>query len=222
MTDAETWISEARREAVTAIGEPGDWLTGSQRLDAWTESRRADTDPLDRARRSALSPAAVPDNHEASAHLPAAAVDVVHRVATDPGRLTQAWARERIAALGEETFTELVGLTAIVRCLDAFDIALGNEPHQPPPVAQGDPARVRPDDVGDVGAWVAQSTDKTLANVSRTLSLVPETNRAWRGLVNSHYSRNHQFLELEWSRALSRVQVEAVAARTTAELDCFY
>ncbi len=87
---------------------------------------------------------------------------------------------------------------------------------------EGDPARVRPDDVGDVGAWVAQSVDKALANVSRALSLVPVTNEAWRGLVNSHYSRGHEFLELAWDRALSRVQVEAVAARTTAELDCFY
>lgn len=222
MSDAETWIDEARRGAAKAVGAPGDWLTGPQRVDVWNESRRADSDPLDRARRSAVSPSAISEEHSASAHLPVAAVDVVHRVATDPGRLTGSWADDRIAALGEEVYTELVGLTAIVRCLDTFDAALGHEPPALPPAGDGDPACVRPTDVGDVGAWVAQSVDKTMANVSRTLSLVPVTNRAWRGLVNSHYSRNHEFLELTWSRALTRVQVEAVAARTTSELDCFY
>jgi hypothetical protein len=222
MRDVGTWIDEARREAAEAVSCPGDWLTGNDRLDVWREARRADCDPIDRARRAAVSPAAVADRHPASDHLPAAAVDVVHRVATDPGRLTRAWADERIAELGAETFTELVGLTAIVRCLDTFTVAVGDELLEPPPAVGGEPARRRPDDVGDVGAWVPQSVDKALANVSRTLSLVPVTNAAWRGLVNSHYSRGNEFLELTWDRGLTRVQVEAVAARTTAELDCFY
>lgn len=222
MRDVGSWIDEARREAAEAVARPGDWLTARERLDVWREARRADHDPIDRARRAAVSPAAVSDRHAASEHLPAAAVDVVHRVATDPGRLIRAWADERIDELGAETYTELVGLTAIVRCLDTFTVALGEEPAEPPPAVGGEPARYRPDDVGDVGAWVPQSVDKALANVSRTLSLVPETNRAWRGLVNSHYSRGEEFLDLSWNRALTRVQVEAVAARTTAELDCFY
>ncbi len=222
MRDVRTWIEEARREATEAVARPGDWLTAVERLDVWQESRRADDDPIDRARRAAVSPAAVSDRHPDSEHLSAAAVDVVHRVATDPGRLIRAWADERIAELGAETYTELVGLTAIVRCLDTFTVAVGHEPVEPPAAVPGEPARHRPDDVGDVGAWVPQSIDKTMANVSRTLSLVPETNQAWRALVNSHYSRGEEFLDLNWDRALTRVQVEAVAARTTAELDCFY
>ncbi|MDH4278937.1 MAG: hypothetical protein OEW83_12750, partial [Acidimicrobiia bacterium] len=222
MRDVRTWIDEARREAAEAVARPGDWLTADERLDVWREARRADHDPIDRARRAAISPAALADRHPASDHLPAAAVDVVHRVATDPGRLSRAWADERIVELGVETYTELVGLTAIVRCLDTFAEALGVERLEPPSAADGEPVRRRPDDVGDVGAWVPQSVDKTLANVSRALSFVPETNEVWRGLVNSHYSRGHEFLELTWDRGLTRVQVEAVAARTTAELDCFY
>ncbi len=216
------WIESARASTTEAVARPGDWLTGEQRVDVWAESRRADHHPLDRARRQAISPSAVDGEHEATALLPAAAVDVVHRVATDPGRLTRSWADERISQLGVGPYTELVGLTSIVRCLDTFTRAVGTMPEQIPSPQAGAPAGVHSDDVGDVGAWVPQSVDKTLANVSRALSLVPETNRAWRDLVNSHYSRGAQFLELEWDRALSRVQVEAVAARTTAELDCFY
>ena len=222
MRDVATWIDETRREAIDAIARPGDWLTGAERLDVRRESQRADHDPIDRARRAAISPAAVTDEHPASEHLPAAAVDVVHRVATDPGRLTRTWADDRINEIGAETYTELVGLTAIVRCLDTFAVAAGVPGPEPAGPVDGEPAGRRPDDVGDIGAWVPQSVDKALANVSRALSLVPETNRIWRGLVNSHYSRNHEFLELSWDRALTRVQVEAVAARTTAELDCFY
>ena len=79
-----------------------------------------------------------------------------------------------------------------------------------------------PDDVGDVGAWVAQTTGNTMANVSRSLSLVPQTNRVWVGMVQAMYSRGSEFLDLEWNRALSRPQVELVAARSTAELECFY
>jgi len=95
---------------------------------------------------------------------------------------------------------------------------LGNLPS---PVA-GDPIKERPVDVGDVGAWVPQTVDKARANVSRALSLVPRTNEIWRTVVDSHYSRGQQFMKLAWDRALSRVQVEAVAARTTIALDCFY
>jgi len=52
---------------------------------------------------------------------------------------------------------------------------------------------------------------------------VPVTNRAWRGLSNGLYSRGEGFMDLRWDdRALNRPQAELVAARTTAELECFY
>ena len=210
------------RQATAALAGPGDWLTGAQRLDAWREYRDSRTNLLDRARLEALSPAAVDGAHGPTEHLPAAAVEVVHRVASDPGRLTRAWADASIAELGEETYTELVGVTAIASVLDHFDEAIhGSVPDLPEPVL-GDPARVRPDDVGIVGAWVAQTIDKTRANVSRTLSLVPETNSTWRILVDSHYSRGAEFFSVDWTRALSRPQVELVAARITALNECFY
>ena len=84
----------------------------------------------------------------------------------------------------------------------------------------GTPARDRPDDVGDVGAWVAQTTGETRANVSRTLSLVPITNEPWRQLVDSHYSRGAEFMAKQWDRALSRPQVEMIASRTTSLNEC--
>lgn len=200
----------------------GDWLTGTQRVAVWHEVRDAATNPLDHERKRALSPTGVPGEHAATAELSADAVEVVHRVASDPGRLTRSWADERIAALGAATYTELVGVTAIAKALDTFAAATGQGDRALPTPRPGEPAGEVPDDVGDVGAWVPQTLGPTLANVSRTLSGVPVTNATWRSLVNSHYSRGREFAELAWDRALSRPQIELVAARVTALSECFY
>jgi hypothetical protein len=54
------------------------------------------------------------------------------------------------------------------------------------------------------------------------LSFVPEDNSRRMGIVTSMYSGRH-FEEMVWRhRALSRPQVELVAARTSAVNECFY
>ncbi len=218
----ETQLRHERDTAAQRISEPGDWLSGEQRLAAWAQARDAASNPLDLARLAALSPEAVPGSHEATSALSAAAVEVVHRVASDPGRLTRSWADRLIDQLGEERYTELVGVTAIVTVLDCFDRIMGLQTRALPAPVDGEPTGVRPQGVGDVGAWVSQSLAKANANVSRTLSLVPTTEGPWRSLVTSHYSRGPEFFKLDWDRALSRPQVELVAARTTALNECFY
>jgi len=219
---ANAEIAASREQARAALAGPGDWLTGAQRVDGWHEVRDAATNRLDRERKQALSPASVAGEHDATAELSSAAVEVVHRVASDPGRLTRAWAEKHIDALGAPMYTELVGVTAIAAVLDTFDLASGAGRRELPEPVEGAPARIVPPDVGDVGAWIPQKLGPTMANVSRTLSGVPETNAAWRSLVDSHYSRGREFAELTWNRALSRPQTELVAARVTALSECFY
>ena len=63
---------------------------------------------------------------------------------------------------------------------------------------------------------------KALANVSRALSLVPRTNATWRALVTESYSRGPEMLELTWERALTRPQIELVAAQVSLLQECFY
>lgn len=217
-----TSIAEAQQAAIRAVAQPGDWLAGAQRIDVWRQARDAATNELDQRRRAALSPSAVSGTHGPTEHLAAAAVEVAHRVASDPGRLTRAWAQQQIAELGEEVYTEIVGLTAIVSVVDRYHHAIGDPLPDLPAAQPGEPRRVRPGDVGDIGAWVAQSTGPTRANVSRTLSLVPQTNVTWRELVDSHYSHGPEFMDTVWSRPLSRPAVELVASRTTALNECFY
>lgn len=211
-------LSRARLE----LGQPGDWLSGRQRVEVWTQVRRSWSNPLDIARRSSLSPFAVDGAHRASGTLDETMVEVVHRVASDPGRLTRSWADDQIARIGEETYTELVGVTAMATVLDTATMALGRPQSALPDPQSGEPLRIRPRGVGDIGAWVSQELEKTRANVSRTLSLVPETHGTWRMLVNDLYSRGNEFFDLAWDRALSRPQVELLAARTTVLSECFY
>ena len=215
-------LKTVRNDTSLALAAAGDWLYGRQRVAAWSEVRRAATDPLDRARRAAVSPFAVEGDHSATEDLPAAAVEVVHRLASDPGRLSRAWAQKAVADLGEEVYTELVAVASIATVVDRFDLVMGDPLRSLPDPVDGEPARVRPDGMGDVGAWVSQSLDKQRANVSRAVSLVPETEAVWRSVVDSHYSRGGDFVNLNWERALSRPQVELVAARTTALNECFY
>ncbi|MDA3039226.1 MAG: alkylhydroperoxidase-related (seleno)protein [Actinomycetota bacterium] len=212
----------ARVAARSGLAAAGEWLSGAERIEAWQHVRDAESNELDQARLAALSPTAVEGRHGPGRLLNGTDVEVVHRVASDPGRLTRSWAEEAIADIGEERYTELVAVVSVARVLDRFDDAIGDPRSPLPAPIEGEPTRVRPDDVGDVGAWVSQSLAPALANVSRTFSLVPTTNRLWRGLVDSHYSRGPQFLEWVWHRALSRPQVELVAARTTSLNECFY
>ena len=215
-------ISESVEQAAASLVAPGDWLTGEQRRAAALEARDARTNELDRQRREAISPNAIEGGHEATDVLSAQAMEVVHRVASDPGRLSRSWAEEMMADLGEEVYTELVGIAAVTATVDMFAWATSDGDYDLGSAVDGAPAEQRPDDVGDVGAWVSQTVGQGMANVSRSLSLVPVTNDGWWVLVQAMYSRGAGFLDLEWKRALSRPQVELVAARTTAELECFY
>lgn len=215
-------LLRARQLARNGLADAGDWTTGAERVAAWQHVRRSQSSELDQQRREAISPYAVEGQHAPDADLSATDVDVVHRVASDPGRLTRAWADKAIAEMGEERYTELVAVTAVAKTLDAFDEVLGVPPQNLPSARSSKPTRKRPDDMGDVGAWVSQSTGPTRANVSRTFSLVPTTNALWRQLVDSHYSRGAEFMQVMWERALTRPQTELVAARTTAGNECFY
>ncbi len=220
--DVAAELAAVRRETGERLAAAGDWLTGVQRAEVWDEVRGAAHHPLDIARREALTPAAVDGAHQPTANLSATAVEVVHRLATDSGRLSRSWAELAMGELGEETYTELVGVTAMAAALDRLDLLLDDGLSPRPTSVDGEPRRLRPDGVGDVGAWVSQTVEKQRANVSRALSLVPVTNATWRPLVNLCYSRGDEFSRLRWDRHLNRPQVELVAARTTAHNECFY
>jgi len=215
-------VASLHAHVLAELASPGDWWDARSRQAAIEEARAARSCGLCRARLAAVSPEAVAERHRSHDGLSEAAVEVIHRVVNDPGRLTRRWADSQVDALGDAVYAELVAVTAIIVAIDMYARSIGASPPMLGEPVDGPPARERPAGLGDVGAWIPMTEQKALANVSRALSLVPRTNTTWRTLVNDSYSRGPQMVALTWERALSRPQVELIAARVSQLNECFY
>ena len=86
--------------------------------------------------------------------LPAPAVEAVWRVAIDAHRLDLVWCRSVVEALGDARYVELVSVVVYLTAIDVFAEALGVALEPLPDPLEGEPGRVRPDGVGEMGAWV--------------------------------------------------------------------
>ena len=84
-------LAAAQARAWERIARPGAWWDGAQRVAIAAETRNAALCGLCRTRKAALSPSIVEGAHDSLGALPDTVVEVVHRVATDPGRLSKTW-----------------------------------------------------------------------------------------------------------------------------------
>jgi hypothetical protein len=216
-------LPAAQARAWQRIAAPGTWWTGAERVAIAAETRAAARCPLCRERKAALSPAAATGRHASESRLPAPAIEAVHRLATDPARLSKRWFEALLAqGLSDAAYVEIVGVVSTVINIDGFCRALGVAPHALPAPAPGEPSRVRPTDVGDQGAWVPMSPGM-FGNVLRALSLVPAEVFNLRDLSGAHYLDMARLTELgETGRALDRPQMELLAGRVSALRECFY
>jgi alkylhydroperoxidase family enzyme len=231
-------LTDAHQALWAHIAAPGNWWTGAERVAAVAAARAAQTCPLCCARRDALSPNAVPGRHASAGALPDAAVDVVHRVRADPGRLSRAWYEHvRAAGVDDGAYVELVGLVALSAGVDDFARALGTAPPPLPAPQPGAPSHYRPAGAKDNGAWVPTiaAADATggeaelyggaplVPNIGSALSLVPEAARQLRRLSAAHYMAIEHVPDPGYQcGALDRLQMELVAARVSALNQCFY
>lgn len=219
------------------IGGPGDWWTGSERVDIVAESRIAEACSLCAERKEALSPYAIAAKHAPARGLSAIAVDAIHRIVTDPGRLSSQWFEEcQEAGMAPAQIIELGGIVSTVTLADTLARAL-DQPLLPlPAVRPGEPARKLPAGLEVRGAWApmvppenAEGIMKTMYegvaeragfvfNVVRALSSAPS---AW-SLFLQTFLPNYATSGPMPDRALSRVQVELLASATSAYNDCFY
>ena len=219
---ANDGLAEVHRSVWDRIGRCGTWWTGEERVAIVAEARQALTCELCIERSEVLSPMMIEGDHESVSDLPSAAIDLIHRLTTDPGRLSREWAVEIMDILGEEAYVEIATIVSLQSVIDSYSRCLGLPLRTLPIAGTGIPSCERPEGVGDVGAWVSQTTNKELANVSRAASLVPETESLWREIVQAHYSRGPEFANLIWDRDLSRPQVELLASTVSALNECFY
>lgn len=231
-------LLEAHRRAWHAIASPGTWLDGARRVAVAAEIRHArEHCATCREMKEALSPAAYRGRHSTTGTLQSAAVELIHRLVNDSGRLSEAWATSVVAeGLSEGEYVEITGLVAMVMMLDTCTLALGL-PDQPLPAPRpGAPTRYIPPGARRKAAWLpltepedAVPEDGPLypspkaGYIYRGLSLVPQSVRDYWAMANVHYLPGEHVYRFEHSiRAISRPQTEIIAARVSALHQCAY
>lgn len=231
-------LLSALETAWAQLAESGAWLTGAQRLTVAAEARNAWNCVLCRDRKAALSPYAIKGEHDHLGDLPDEWVDVIHRVTTDSGRLTQAWLNEKLdAGLGEDEFVEIVGVTIMTIAIDAFCDGIGKDIAPLPAPQPGTPPRARYAPATPGPGWIATTAPENagpeleahyvggrgMFNIVRSLTLVPTAASQLFGILDQLYMENPGMGELEGvDRSISRAQIEFLAARSSSIFGCFY
>ena len=230
-------LVEAHEHAWAAIAAPGTWLSGTQRVAVAAEIRAAFACAHCARIKAALSPYGVEGAHDSLGELPPAQVELIHRVVNDPGRLSERWTESVLArGVDEGTYVEIAGIVAMVMIMDTCHRALGLPLRALPVPAKGEPTRYRPPGAKKRAAWLSlvEPEDTVAADgpmypspkagyIYRGLSLVPQTLRDYWGLVNHHYLPPQFVYEFGSSiRAISRPQVEILAARVSSLHQCAY
>jgi alkylhydroperoxidase family enzyme len=219
------------------VRSPGCWWSGAERVAMVRTARGAAECRLCKERQAALSPNAVQGTHGSDGALPQNVVEVVHRVRSDPGRLSREWYERRLAAgLTDAAYVEIVGVVALSAGVDYFARALGVPPLALPEPKSGAPSGYRP--AGAVGgtAWVPMVEPEGalgpeaglyenaafVPNIMKALSLVPDEARALRRSSDTHYVPAERIPDPSARRVLDRMQMELVASRVSALNQCFY
>jgi len=230
-------LSDAIDRAWVHLASPGTWWTGADRLCMVAETRNALDCPLCRKRKAALSPYTVQGTHDSLGELPDVVVDVIHRLRTDAGRLTESWLLTVLdAGLTDAEYVEIVGVVATATALDTFDHALGL-PLRPLPQPQpGEPTRKRPANARVQIAWVPTVKPHDWlpgehnpysryggVHIQQALSLVPDTVAGFFDVDCELYLQQDQIRDFGTEyRAISHAQMELIAAKASHINGCFY
>ena len=228
------------RKTWDRIASAGCWWTGAERVAIATETRNARDCSFCRKRKSALSPNAVQGEHDSDHDVLAkAAVDTVHRIVTDQSRLSADWVKGLAdQGITDAHYIELLGIIVAVISIDSFHFAMGLPPEPLPEPKPGEPSSYRPCGLNAGDAWVPMLTSSTIAeaerdlfpplpqvpNVLRALSLVPDAVRSLTEQSGVYYLAPLDIADPTQSanRAISRQQMELVAARVSLLNECFY
>lgn len=235
--DVRSDLRDCHRFLLRHVVSPGTWWTGEERHAIAEASRQATACGLCRERKAALSPTAVRGRHDGGGRLPEGVVDVIHRIRTDPARLSREWFEGIVPAVLPDThYVELVGVVTMMAGMDNFARAIGVAPFTLPDAQPGEPSRHRPAGAKSGEAWVPMIAPEDavgpqddvypregfVPNIVRALSLVPDQVRALRVSSDAHYIPVPQIPDPSVRRSIDRMQMELVAARVSALNECFY
>ena len=233
-------LTESHGRVWAHLAAPGTWLSGGERVAVAVETRAAVHCELCRRRKEALSPASVKGEHAVAAEMPDARRELIHRLVTDPGRITRSWVHGLLdGGMDDCEYVEVAGLVSAVIVVDTFHVALGMQLRELPDAGSGEPTRRRPRtaeagegyvpmipvgglegdyaDLYDERAWVP--------NVHRAFSLVPDATRIADDLMQSHYFPYEQvsrYTDADHDYAIDKIQMELLASRVSMHNDCFY
>lgn len=218
-------LKDSHAASWTAIGAPGDFYTAQERIEFVRVAREAIECEFCRARKAALSPAAVDGDHNSGSHLPDVIVDMVHRLRTDPGRLTRSWFDAVTAQISQQAYVEIVSVVNSSVIIDTLHNALGLGVPPLPRPQSGRPKGTYNEHAVDDGAWVPiLAADRSMAdtgmprvpNIARSLGLVPSALDLFFNTFRPHYALKDIQL------SLSQAQAEFVASRVSSLNECFY
>jgi hypothetical protein len=232
-------VTAAQRRAWERLGRPGTWLTGAERIAVAAEARNASGCALCRERKEALSPRAVAGSHDHLGALAELEVEQIHRICSDPGRLSRAWHRGlRDGGVSEERYVEIVGVIGTVVVIDTFTKGLELDPWPLPSAQAGQPSRRRPPAARRQMAWVSTLAPEdakgtadediyagrpVIANIVQAMSLVPAEVRNFFDLVEHQYLPPTAMYDFDNEyRAIDHAQIELVAGRISALNQCVY
>lgn len=220
-------LIDAHEDAWRQIGLPGTWWSGSERRAMVEEARHAVSCALCRRRADALSPHSIKGEHHACTTLPRTAIDVIHRIVTDPGRLTRTWFEDtRAQGLQATHYVELVSVVATSVIIDTLHRALAVEAPALPVAVAGEPSRVRVADLVDEGAWVPISRRSDASATATGLPADPNIRRAMSMVASAPmlffraFMPHYRLRGLDF--AITQGQAEFVASRVSALNQCFY
>ena len=219
-------LKTAHEDAWGQIAGPGDFFSGEERIEMVRATRDADGCELTIARKNAISPFAVNGEYVGDYLLDSNAIDVIRRIASDPGRLTKAWFDQVIAnGLAPQEYVEVVSVVTTSIIIDTLHQALGLAQPPLPKAREGNPRKVLNSEAIEIGAWLpvlnvpSQAADHGLPkvpNIARSLGLVPSALQLFFGTFSPHYSLSNI------QSSLSQDQAEFVASRVSAMNECFY
>ena len=219
-------LKTAHVAAWNKIAGAGDFFSGEERIEMIRAARDADDCELTLARKNAISPFAVTGEYVGDYLLDSNTIDVIRRIASDPGRLTKAWFDQVIAnGLAPEEYVEVVSVVTTSIIIDTLHQALGLAQPLLPQAREGNPRKVLNSGAIEIGAWLpvldvpSQTADHGLPkvpNIARSLGLVPGALQLFFGTFSPHYSLSNI------QSSLSQDQAEFVASRVSAMNECFY
>ena len=208
------------------IGESGPFWRGRDRMDFVREARQSLECRLCIDRLAALSPNALQGEHDAVSDLAPHVVDVIHRVRSDPARMSQSvLTNARSSGMSDNEYVELIGVVATSVVIDTWHQGLGLPVPQTLPGSDEPPTGQESPDVVDDGAWVQiarADAEKDVvgipkqANIVRAMGLVPAAIAMFFTVMREAYYVS------DLPISISRSQAEFIAARVSALNQCFY